>query len=327
MVDEPSPKQPLLKEKQSTSQANPQIKYFLLNILAILLAVVAIALSIILIWNRLNTAQLEQSLSQVRAELQQTQIQMQSDITATRNKITQLVYQAGQTTPQQALAEIAYLIRIAHVHLMIENNPTLAIRLLKIAQQSLQNLPSDTVSSLTQAINQDVAVLSATPQINIMELSDRLDQFKSEIANLPIQPKTIPPTKTETISPSTSTQWWEKIKHNLGGIKNLFIIRRIDHPAIPLLELRQILFLKENLQLKLLQAQLALLNRDSFLYQKSLDAVVQLLTDCDSNQPELTEIIKKIQALAIINLNPSMPPLQSLQTFNHLVTGKTRGTE
>ena len=159
-VSDESPiiKQPLLKEKQSASQVNPQIKYFLLNIFAILLAIIAIALSMI-IWHRLNTAQLEQSLSQMRAELQQTQTQIQHDITTNRNEITQLIYQVGQTASQEVLTETAYLIWLAHIHLIIENNPTLAVQLLKMAQQSLQSLPLNTVFSLTQAINQDITAL------------------------------------------------------------------------------------------------------------------------------------------------------------------------
>lgn len=297
MANEPSTKQPLLKEKQSLPQPNRQTKYFLFNTFS-LLAIVAIALSII-IWHRLNTAQLKQSLSQVRTELQQMQTQIQRDITTNRNKITQLINQAGQTTLQQALTETTYLIRLAYVYLMIENNSTLAIKLLKTAQQSLQSLPFNTVPSLTQAINQDVIVLSAVPQINIVELSNQLDQLKLEISNLLIQSNMIPPKKTETVLPSTNTQWLKKIRHNyLGGLKNLFIIHHIDdHPSLPLLEPRQILFLKENLQLKLIEAQWALLNRNSLLYQKSLKTAIKWLIDYNFNQLESAIIIKKNKSI------------------------------
>lgn len=326
MADEPSIKQSLLKEKQSLLQASRQIKYFLPNIFSILVIAV-IALSII-IWDRLNTAQLKQSVFQVRTELQQMQTQVQRDIAANRNKITQFIHQAGKTTLQQALVKATYLIWLAHVQLMIDNNPTLAIRLLKIAQQSLQSLPLDTVPFLTQAINQDVVALSDVPKINILELSDRLAQLKLEIDNLLVQSKVIPPKESDTTSPFPTTQWLEKIKYSyLGGLKNLFVIRRIDHPPFPLSEPRQILFLKENLQLKLVEAQWALFNRNSLLYQKSLKTAVQWLADYSSNQPELAEIIKKIQALAVIDITPVMPTLQSLQTINRLVIGKTRGTK
>ena len=320
MIDKSSTKQTFPKEKGSDSQTNRRT-YLLLNIAIFLLSITAILPSII-IWHRLfNITQLTQSLSKVQVALQQTQTQMQRDIATSRNKIAQLIMsQTGKTRLQQRLAETACLIQLAHFYLTAENNSTFAIRLLKIAQLSLQSLPSGNISSLKKAINQDLSALSAIPQIDIVKLYDQLDQLKSEIAKLPMQSKIIPLAKTETIAPLTLTTRLGKIEHNyLEGLKNLFLIHRIDHPAFPLLGSRQILFLKENLQLKLVEIQWALLNRDSFLYQKSLDTTIQWLTNYNSNQPKLAEIIKKMRVLATINLKPLIPRLQALQAVNCLV--------
>ncbi len=88
---------------------------------------------------------------------------------------------------------------------------------------------------------------------------------------------------------------WKKIKDNWGGLKNLFVIRHINNDASPLLEPNQIFFLKENLQLKLTQAQWALLNRDASFYQNSLNSAIQWLSNYGFSQTEKIDIIKQRQ--------------------------------
>lgn len=113
---------------------------------------------------------------------------------------------------------------------------------------------------------------------------------------------------------------WDKIIHNLSALKNLFVIRRIDEPITPLLHPQQVLLLKESVRFKLLQAQWALLYQQSGLYAQSLNTAAELLGEYDQNHPATSQIIKKLRSLAIIDIKPQIPPLQSLQVLQSLPT-------
>ncbi|AAO91564.2 uroporphyrinogen-III C-methyltransferase [Coxiella burnetii] len=320
MPEMPSPQQSPAKTKSMPIQTIA----FLLGIIAFILALGGIAFGVA-IWHRLNSAQLEQSLGRFQGELQQSQAELQAAIATNRKNIDQLTHEVTHPSAEQTVAEIAYLVQLAHLHLTIENNTLAAIQILKMVRQQLQPVSSDALTPLKQAVDQDITALSAVPQIDFIELSERLDHLKTEIAALSMQPHRSAPESPTTSTPESKT-WWEKIKHSFSkALNNLFVIRRVDHPTSPLTEPGQTLFLKENLQLQLVQAQWALLNREPKVYQGSLNRAVQWLSNYDHNQPEADNIIKKIQALAVINIKPQTPQLQSWSIVKTLLTQDVGG--
>ena len=62
----------------------------------------------------------------------------------------------------------------------LENNTTAAIQILKIVQQQLQFIFSDFLTPLKEAVYQNITVLSAIPQIDFIEISERLDYLKNQ---------------------------------------------------------------------------------------------------------------------------------------------------
>ncbi|WP_251366182.1 uroporphyrinogen-III C-methyltransferase [Coxiella-like endosymbiont of Rhipicephalus sanguineus] len=200
---------------------------------------------------------------------------------------------------------------------MVEKDSAVALQLLKMARQQLESSSQESLVTLKEAIDQDITTLSSSAPVEVTKLSDQLDQLKIDVGNLSLLPSKefseTTPAKTEPTPEEKN--WWEKLKYNLGGLKKLFVIRRIDHPTSPLLEPQQILFLKENIQLKLTQAQWTLINQNSSLYQKSLSAAIQWLAEYDSNQTETAALIKRIQTLAAVDIEPTLPSLKSLQAL------------
>ncbi len=312
--------QPPTKTKSMPIQAIT----FLLGITGFILALGGIAFGVA-IWHRLNSSQLEQSLGRFQGDLQKSQAELQMAIATNRKNIAQLTHEVTHPSAKQTVAEIAYLVQLAHLHLTIKNNTLVAIQILKMLQQQLQSVSSDTLTPLKQAVDQDIIALSAVPQIDLIKLFERLDHLKTEIAALSMQPHRSAP-EPPTISTLESKTWWEKIKHSFSKpLSNLFVIRRVDHPTSPLTEPDQTLFLKENLQLQLVQAQWALLNGEPEAYQSSLNRAVQWLSNYDHNQPEADNIIKKIQALAVINIKPQTHQLQSWSIVKTLLTQDVGG--
>ncbi len=315
MIKEPTPK-PTEKPKHTLSNKNNLISLF-----AVILAVVAIVLALVA-WQQKSrlrgtegnqSTQWQQSVTELKTALERYQQQTQTAIAANQSNISQLMNQSAQGTQEQATAYAGYLIRLAHLHLSVENNLPLGIELLKIAQQRLQPIPTSNVTSLKQALSNDIAALSALPQIDKAGLINQIDTLSDQIAHLPTQPTLAPPAPEPSTATDSSKSYWDKIKHNLSGLKNLFIVRRVDTPMTSLLQPQQSMFLREDVRFKLLQAQWALLHQERTLYGQSLNKAAQLLSQYDQNQPATALIAKQLQALAIIDIKPQIPELQSLR--------------
>ncbi|AKQ34029.1 uroporphyrinogen-III C-methyltransferase [Candidatus Coxiella mudrowiae] len=296
----------------------PRNTGLLLSVIALILALGGIGIgSSIAIWRHLNTHQFERQLAELRTDLQQSQAPMQATLNANQADIAQLSQKFTEATSQKNISEAAYLIRLANIHLLVEKDSAVALQLLKMARQQLKSSSQESLVTLKEAIDQDITTLSASAPVEVTKLSDQLDQLKIDVGNLSLLPSKefseTTPAKTEPTPEEKN--WWEKLKYNLGGLKKLFVIRRIDHPTSPLLEPQQTLFLKENIQLKLTQAQWALINKNSSLYQKSLSSAIQWLAEYDSNQTETAALIKRIQTLDAVDIEPTLPSLKSLQAL------------
>lgn len=316
----------------SVKRKTPSSKYKLLGIAALILSIAAIIIAA-LAWRQLSIINLsnnKQAMQQqtMIARLNKKIAQIQPAIKTNQQNISQLMTQTTQTTRQQAVAEAAYLIRLAHVHLVTDNNIRTAIRLLKLAKQRLQTITTPLATQFKVAIDKDISTLSAMPTVDLANVIIQLDKLSERISDLPAQPKlAVSPSDSSADATTSSEHWWDKTKHNLYGLKNLFIIRHIDNKKIPLISPQQIIFLKENVRLKLSQAEWALLHQQPEIYQQSLTIAAQWLSKFDQNQPAVEPIVKKIQALALMNIKPKLPTLQSLKILSSLSSPTKKSTD
>ena len=301
-------------------------KYYSISFIALLVGIIAIAITFVG-WHQQRGShsstndqleQLSQSLAELKTSFLQFQQQTQNAIEGNQKNITDLMNQTNQSAEQQAILDAGYLIHLAHLHLTVEKNIVLGLHFLKMAQSRLQSLTSTNLLPLKQALDSDIATISSVTKINPAALIAQIDTLSTQIANLPTQPERVinatdQPIKNET-TPGES--WWDRMKRNLSGLQRLFIIRHVDTPVAPILGPEQMLLLKENIRFKLLQAQWALLHQQSGLYEQSLNSAAELLDTYEQNKPAAAPIVKKIRDLAMIDINPQVPPLQSLKLLN-----------
>lgn len=307
-----------------------------LNVIAIILAIIAIVFAA-LAWQQYGTlhhavsthsTQLQQSVTQLKTDFDQYQQQSQMAISETQKNLTTLNNQLSDTSTLPILTEVSYLIRTADLQLSMQNNVAEAIQLLKMAAQRLQPLTQPTVQGLKDAVNHDVDALSAIPQINVSDLIDQIDEISKQVSKLELQSPTAITTNNPTAPVPAASSWWDKIKNNLGGLKNLFIVNHVDDAAILPPNPQQFILLKENIRLKLSQAQWALICSQKKVYQQSLHMVAQWLTQVGQSQPDISEVVKKLEALAIIDIKPSTPALQSVQALSALPAAvKAQGSQ
>lgn len=305
-----------------------------LGMTALILAIIAIVFAA-LAWQQYSavrddigdrTTKLQQSFLQLKNDSLQYQQQLQTAIQQDEKNIALLMGQFNDAKSAPILTEAGYLIRLANLHLTIENNVGQAVQLLKMAQGQLQPLTSPAVQSLKEAVNRDIIALSAIPQINVSDISDQIDQLSKQIAAIEIQSPIVNKASGTTPVALTTNSWWDKVKHNLGGLKDLFIVRRIEEPIVGPITPKQFVLLQESIRLKLTQAQWALLYLQKNIYQQSLHTAAQWLNELNQNQPTTTDLTKKLEALSVIDIKPQTPALQSITVLRTMTESKPEST-
>src|SRR3990167_2851035 len=122
--------------------------------------------------------------------------------------------------------------------------------------------------ALKQALNTDLEALRSAPDPDRSSLFSQLTTLIQQVQQLTTLPTEPTPTIQDATTDATATRsWFDTLKINFTkGIKKLFVIRREDQPATPLLEPRQENYLKQNITGQLVMAQWALLHRNPKIF-------------------------------------------------------------
>ncbi len=177
-----------------------------------------------------------------------------------------------------SLAAIEEVLELANQQLQLAGNVKAAL----IAMQSVdaQLARADNKSRWTQlrrALNQDMERLKATPFVDTVAISAKLDNLMANIDSLPLLSDSVITEANPPIAPvGGQPRTWPGIgRELLRDLGELVRIRKLDKADVPLLSPGQAYFLRENLKLRLLNARLALLARNAASYQSDLKHAAQ----------------------------------------------------
>ena len=161
----------------------------------------------------------------------------------------------------------------------MENTPIGALALLESADQILQQTDDVSIFSVRKALAADIVALAAVPHIDQEGLYLKIDALSAQINQLKLVPitdkkqlpKIIDEVATQTITEVTKNafaQAWDKASAKLG---KLVVISHRDSAIEPLLSPAQQAGLLQNLHILFEQTQLALLQRKTTPYQRSIE--------------------------------------------------------
>ncbi len=206
---------------------------------------------------------------------------------------------------QWTLSDIEQIVLTASQQLQLAGNVKAAIIALETADQRLLRLDKPQFTRLRQAIANDLARLHATPFVDQTGISLKLSAMTETIEQLPLaSAHTKKPAKDEKAKPSLTQDL-------LSEFKNLVQIRRLDQGEPALLMPEQEYFLRQNLQLRLLAARLALLSRDTAGYQADLNAAGKLLARYFNTQDSAVAAAQsELRKLAVLSAAPKLPELK-----------------
>ncbi|MFC3531540.1 uroporphyrinogen-III C-methyltransferase [Vogesella facilis] len=212
------------------------------------------------------------------------------------------------------LSEVEHTLAIASQQLQLAGNVSGAITALEMVDDRLGRFDNPALIPVKKTVAKDLETLKALPYLDSVGLTVKLDTLMLGAETLPLvidhhrlasdsAPGSLP----------ADAPWWERlladVSHSLGEMVR---IRRMDKPEALLLAPEQAFFLRENLKLRLLDARLALTQRDGATYQADLAAAGQYAKRYfDGDAPATQKWQATLGELAAAQLNVTLPDLSA----------------
>ncbi len=233
-----------------------------------------------------------------------------SEVSLQRTQLEELMQSLSRSRDENLVVDIDSALRLAQQQAQLTGSSEPLLAALKTAEQRLTRAAQPRLNPLQRAIARDSdrirsAVLTDVPSLmlKIDELARAVDELPVANAAPAVNPQRAPLTiqarpavaaaQPGASAPSGSTAVAGAVAFNLRALRDwserawqsiqaearsLLRVSRIDQPEAALLAPEQSFFLRENVKLKLLNARLALLSRQSETARSDLAAVQELMS-------------------------------------------------
>lgn len=250
--------------------------------------------------------QAQQALSMLQDQTARLEA-LQSSLDESRDQVGSLE-QAFRTLTDSGsdlvlINDIDHLLTIAQQQLQLSGNVANAVISLETAQAQLARANRPGLASLLQTVNGDLERLRAATTVDVALLSTQLDELSALVSEAPLLvPDDAAPAIADEASssaPAASTgkanevdpnaPWWEKTLTTVDGwsrsawtsvrqdLGQFITVRRVDDPTALLMSPDQATRFRENLRLRIMTAQLALMMRQPKVWQSETAALLKAI--------------------------------------------------
>ena len=261
--------------------------------------------------------QLQQDQQQLASQLQQSddqvsKMQQSEQLTAEQLKAVQLAIASLKLrNPNEwMLAEAQYLVRMAGRKLVLEQDVSSSLALLSSADTRISELNDPSLLPLRKVIAEDIAALTALPQIDRDGLALQLATLTQSVDKLTLAGFTKPPVAVaEGPVSSDAADWKQNIMRSWNAFIAKFIsVRRQNNQVDALLAPETAWYLAENVKTKLLQAELAVYRQDQAKFVLSLSTAIDWITHYyDIKQPATTAMLASLNDLKAQHISANLP--------------------
>jgi uroporphyrin-III C-methyltransferase len=229
-------------------------------------------------------------------------------------------------------AEAMYLLDLAQRRLTLNRDVETAIVALEAADARLASMRDASFAAVRQQIARDLQALRAVKLPDLTGITARLASLEERVYRLPVkgilaaEPHA---SSTEDLPRSFLPRAWALLKRTLA---DLIRVREVDETA-GMVTKEEALLRRAHLQLLLFSARSALARHDANAYSTALASARAWLKDFfDLRQAETQSMLKELQALEPIQIDPPLPSLSaSNQALQRLMprqpAATTRGPE
>ena len=225
----------------------------------------------------------------------------------------------SRSRDERVLAEIEQAVAIAAQQLQLTGNVEAVLIALQGIDARLARTGQARLLPLRKLINRDIDRLKALPLADVPGIALKLESVIAAVDNLPLayEQRTLaePTAKARSVGKAKAAVSEPGILESLARdlwaeMKQLIRVERIDHPEPALLAPPQVYFLRENLKLRLIDARLALLQRDGRMYREDLRHARDLLERYfDTREKPVGNALATLRSLSAADLSLELPSL------------------
>jgi uroporphyrin-3 C-methyltransferase len=192
-----------------------------------------------------------------------------------------LMQSLSRSRDENLVVDIESALRLAQQQAQLTLSPEPLLAALRAADQRLARASQPRLSRVRAALGRDMDRIKAAAVADVPGLLVRIDELARSIDDLPAANAVGPAAAQKLPSGAASgggSPWWTRaltlVREEARG---LLRVSRIDRPEAALLSPEQAFFLRENVKLKLLNARLSLLARQTELARADLAAAAEAL--------------------------------------------------
>ena len=248
--------------------------------------------------------QAQEGMLELSARLATTENRL-SEVSLQRSQLEELMQSLSRSRDENLVVDVESSLRLAQQQAQLTGSAEPLLAALKSAEQRLGRAAQPRLNPLQRAIAKDTEQIQSAVLTDVPALLLKLDELTRLVDELPVanamrvgSPRAAPvvaaPPVTTATPPPPSTPWQTVLSVYDGvalrdwvirplqalrdELRSLLRISRIENPEAALLAPEQAFFLHENIKLKLLNARLALLSRQTETARADLASVQAVLT-------------------------------------------------
>ena len=240
-----------------------------------------------------------------------------------------LYQELSRNRDEWAYAEIEQSLSLASQQLQLAGNVKAALIALQNVDARLQRMGRVQVAALRQAIHRDIERLKASPRVDTVAISARLDALAAQVDKLPLVMDARPQSERSPVAAqgNDGNGWTRFWRDAWTELKQLVRVQQVSQPDVALLGPSQAYFLRENLRLRLVGARLALLSRDAASYKADLKAARDWLSRYfDTRHSTVAQTVAALRNLHEAEAGIEAPALDAtLEAMRKLQAARERG--
>ena len=224
-----------------------------------------------------------------------------------------LYQELSRSRDEWALAEIEQMLTLASQQLQLTGNVQAALLALRTAEGRLARSDRPQFIPLRRVLNRDIERLKVAPTVDITGMALRLDQLTAGVDALPLHfDERTQPGRGASTAGANGSVWARVAAEVWSEMKQLVRIRVMDEPDAPLLPPQQAYFLRQNLQLRLLDARQALLARDPARLRIDLETARAWITRYyDTRAKSTVAALASLRQLAAGSISVELPNIDA----------------
>lgn len=242
-----------------------------------------------------------------------------------------MVQELTRNRDERLLSEIEQALNAAAQQLQLAGNVEAALIALQGADTRLGVAGRAQFLPLRKVIAHDIERLKALPLADVPGIALRIEGVVRAVDTLPLafeaKPRMEP--ARETFVPAAVSGYWETLLGELWReLKSLIRVERLDRPNPALLSPTHAFFLRENLKLRLVNARLALLQRDGKSFRQDIQQAQAWIEQYyDTRAKPVQAALATLRQLAAADVGLTLPNLsESLTTLRNFKVARERDT-